>query len=137
MGNGERNDLAAVRGIGKDFLVAGHRGVEHHFAARRAERDPGGVAVLEPAVLLEAGWEDLVDEVWVVWVETETAVARLAERNGLPREQALARIASQLDNADRRARADIEIDNSGTLGELEARLDTEWARLAAAIAGRA
>ena len=94
-----------------------------------AERDPGGVAVLEAAVLLEAGWEDLADEVWVVLVETETAIARLAERNALSREQALARIESQLSNAERRARADVSIENSGTLEELRAQLDREWRRL--------
>ena len=29
---GQRDDLPAVRGIGEDFLIAGHRGVEHHLA---------------------------------------------------------------------------------------------------------
>jgi hypothetical protein len=34
VGVGEGDDLARVRGIGEDLLVAGHRGVEHHFAHR-------------------------------------------------------------------------------------------------------
>ena len=105
------------------------RALAEREIARLAERDPGGVAVLEAAVLLEAGWEDLVDEVWAVLVEPETAVARLAERNGLTREQALARIESQIDNAERRARADVAIENSGTLAEFEARIEGEWGRL--------
>ncbi len=41
------------------------------------------IALLEAAVMLEAGWENLVDEVWVVVVEPELAVQRLAARNGL------------------------------------------------------
>ena len=41
------------------------------------------LVVLEAAVLFEAGWEDLVDEVWVVVVEPNQARQRLATRNGL------------------------------------------------------
>jgi hypothetical protein len=33
---GERDDLLAVTGVGEDFLVAGHGGVEHHLADRGA-----------------------------------------------------------------------------------------------------
>lgn len=50
---------------------------------------------LEAAVLLEASWQGLVDEVWVVATPLETAIERLAERNGLPRDAALARINAQ------------------------------------------
>ena len=41
------------------------------------------LVVLEAAVLFEAGWEDLVEDVWVVVVEPDLAVQRLATRNGL------------------------------------------------------
>src|SRR4051812_10938841 len=54
------------------------------------------LVVLEAAILLEAGWRDLVDEVWVKGVEPETAVQRLIDRNGLKEEQAMARINSQV-----------------------------------------
>src|SRR5690606_37969428 len=39
------------------------------------------LVVLEAAVLFEAGWEDLVNEVWVVVVDPDQAVARLKSRN--------------------------------------------------------
>ncbi|MCE2392367.1 MAG: dephospho-CoA kinase [Proteobacteria bacterium] len=105
------------------------RALAQREIAELAERDPEGVAVLEAAVLLEAGWEDLADEIWVVLVETETAIARLADRNSLTREQALARIESQLGNDEHRELADVAIENSGTLDELHARLEREWRRL--------
>ncbi len=82
--------------------------------------------VLEAAVLFEAGWEDLVDDVWVVVVEPAGAIKRLAERNGLDEAAARARIDSQLSNAERTARADVVIENNGTLEELQASIESAW-----------
>lgn len=87
------------------------------------------LAVLEAAVLLEAGWEDLVDEIWVVVVEPSIAVARLRSRNGLDEEAAWARIRSQLSNEERIRRADVVIENNGTLEELRARFEQAWEEL--------
>jgi dephospho-CoA kinase len=87
------------------------------------------IAVLEAAVLFEAGWEDLVDEVWVVVVEPEIAIQRLAQRNGLDEAAARARIASQLSNDERRGRAHIVIENNGTLEELERKFERAWEEL--------
>lgn len=88
-----------------------------------------GLVVLEAAVLFEAGWEDLVNEVWVVVVEPEHAIQRLAARNGLDESAARARIDSQLSNAERTARADVVIENNGTLDELQARIQEAWNEL--------
>ena len=87
------------------------------------------LTVLEAAVLFEAGWEDLVDEIWVVVVEPDLAVARLASRNGLDPEAARARIDSQLSNAERVARANIVIENNATLEALEAGIQNAWDQL--------
>ncbi|MBK8558895.1 dephospho-CoA kinase [Candidatus Amarobacter glycogenicus] len=87
------------------------------------------LVVLEAAVLFEAGWEDLVDDVWVVVVEPDLAVQRLATRNGLDEAAARARIDSQLSNAERMARADVVITNNGTLEELEAGIQGAWDEL--------
>jgi dephospho-CoA kinase len=53
------------------------------------------IVVLEAAVLLDAGWDDLVDGLWVVTVSQETAVHRLMENRGLTREDAEKRISAQ------------------------------------------
>ncbi len=71
------------------------------------------VLVLDAPLLLETGLDNLVDEVWVVDVPEETQVERLMERDGLSREQALRRIASQMGSAEKKKHADVVIDNSG------------------------
>jgi dephospho-CoA kinase len=93
-----------------------------------------GVIVLEAAVLLEAGWEDLVDEVWVVTVKIQTAVERLIARNGLSEDQAMARIQSQMSTRERLDHADVKIDNSDTLDDLHRRVERQWKQLEKRIA---
>lgn len=89
------------------------------------------LAVLEAAVLLEAGWGDMTDEIWVTVADPDAAVARLAERNGLDEAAARARIDSQLSNAERVAAAGVVIENNGTREELAARVRAAWDALLA------
>merc|ERR1712118_150602 len=49
---------------------------------------PGGVLVVEAAVMTEAGWLDIFDEVWVVFVPLEVAQQRLMQRNNFSAEEA-------------------------------------------------
>ncbi len=92
------------------------------------------LAVLEAAVLFEAGWEDLCDEIWVVVVEPDLAVERLASRNGLDPEAARARIDSQLSNAERVSRADVVIENNSSLEALNSRIEEAWSELQGRLA---
>jgi dephospho-CoA kinase len=98
---------------------------------RREEAAGTAVLVLEAAVLIEAGWTDLVDEVWVVSAPVDTARDRLMARNGISREQADARIGSQLTNEEREAHARLVIENDGSLEDLERRVAEVWASLRA------
>jgi dephospho-CoA kinase len=98
---------------------------------RREQADSAGVLVFEAAVLVEAGWTDLVDEVWVVSVPVEVARERLMARNGITQEQADARIGSQITNSEREGYASLIIENSGSLADLEKRVDEVWANLTA------
>ena len=95
--------------------------------ALRAQGTP--VVVLEAAVLIEADWLDLADEVWLVLTSPETARKRLIERNGLSPEQADARIGAQLTNEQRRPHAQVVIENDGTLDELRSAVDKAWNKL--------
>ena len=103
------------------------------LGALRASGEP--VVVLEAAVLIEAQWIPLVDQVWLVTVPPAVARERIVQRNGLTAEQADARIAAQLTNEKRAKHAQVIIDNSGTLDELRRRVLAEWERLVAARAG--
>ena len=90
------------------------------------------VVVIEAAVLLEAGWQDLVDQIWVVTVPVAVAEQRLIARNGLTPQQAQARIAAQLSNEERTRQATVVIDNSGTVEQAEAEVGRRWDELIAA-----
>jgi dephospho-CoA kinase len=90
------------------------------------------VVVIEAAVLIEAAWQDLVEQVWVVTVPESVAEERLIARNGLTSEQARARIAAQLTNEQRAAQAQVVIDNSGSLADARKRVAALWDELSAA-----
>ena len=106
------------------------RELAEHEIEQIGASDPDRVIVLEAAVLLEAQWDDLADEVWVVVVDQSVAIERLVERNGMSREDAMARIRSQLSNRERLERSDRAIDNSASPDELRNALRLEWDRLA-------
>lgn len=84
------------------------------------------VAVLEAAILLEAGWRPLVDEVWVVTAPEEAAVERAVRRTGLDPDSIRARIRAQMPQEERVRRADVVIDNSGDLERLQAQVRALW-----------
>jgi phosphopantetheine adenylyltransferase/dephospho-CoA kinase len=109
---------------------------EKEIAAIRA-RDPRAVVVLEAAVLFEAGWGSLVDEIWVVVVERAVAVQRAVARGGLSAQQVEARIDAQLTNDERKERAHAVLDNSGDEAALVRQLDAQWSRVVEAARVRA
>jgi dephospho-CoA kinase len=104
---------------------------EHIAAAERAAVAAGGpglVVVHDIPLLAEGQRSAYFDVVVVVDVPAELQVARLAGR-GLPEEQARARMAAQASREQRLALADIVIDNSGTLADLDRRVAEVWADL--------
>lgn len=112
-------------------------GISHPLMARRMEREIAEVRarpaqlrppliVLDAAILLEAGWDRLCDAVWTVETPPDLALHRLMARNGLSEERARSRLRAQMSNAERAARAQRVIPNSGTLDELEAAVVSLW-----------
>jgi dephospho-CoA kinase len=77
-------------------------------------------------LLIEAGITSRVHEVWVVYLDHETQLARLMARDGLSREGALARIASQMPMEEKRRLGRVVIDNRGSREELEAEVLRLW-----------
>lgn len=98
-------------------------------AVELAAARPGDINVLEAAVLFEAGWTDGLNEIWVVVTDPEIALRRAMARDSLNQEAVRKRIAAQLSNDERAAKADVVIDNSADLHKLCAQLDAEWRRL--------
>lgn len=85
--------------------------------------------VLEAAVLLEAGWQDIVDEVWVVHAAREQAIARAMARDGLDEAAVSARIDAQMTNEQRIEQSDVAFENATTAEALCERLDERWAAI--------
>ncbi|MEH2263214.1 dephospho-CoA kinase [Nostoc sp.] len=79
--------------------------------------------VLVVPLLFEAEMTDLVTEIWVVHCSQEQQLQRLIQRNHLNREQAQARINSQLSIEEKLAYADIVLDNYSTLEVLLKQID--------------
>ena len=93
--------------------------------------NPRKTIILEAAVLIEAGWQDLVDEVWSTVVDREIAIDRASSRDGTDRSQIEARIDSQLSNEERTSEASKVIDNSGSEEALEGQVEALWAKIKA------
>jgi dephospho-CoA kinase len=92
-------------------------------------REGAGVVVLEAALLFDAGWDDLANEVWATVVPAEVAAGRTAERSGISVEEALARIAAQMSNEERVRRSDVIIDTDCDLEGTRRQTESEWERL--------
>lgn len=82
--------------------------------------------VVEAAILLEAKWQYLVDEIWVVVAAEDNVVKRLAGRSKMSPEEVRSRIRAQLSNEERLRQADVAIYNDGSLEELEQKVAELW-----------
>ena len=85
------------------------------------------IVVVEAALLFEAGWDSLVEEVWVTDSPVDVVVERLAQRNGMSKQEASKRVSSQMSRDDRLARADYVIDNSSDIAAMQRAIDELWA----------
>ena len=84
--------------------------------------------VVEAPVLMEAGWR-FFDEVWVVIVAPETAVARVTASRDMTADEVRRRIDAQLSNEARVKLADRVFENDGTLEELRGQVEAAWRTL--------
>ena len=90
---------------------------------------PDGIFVLEAAVLFEAGWEDIGEEIWTVVVDREIAIERSMSRDGNDRQAVENRLNSQIENEERIRKSDVVIENNGGQQQLIDRLQQEWERI--------
>jgi len=95
----------------------------------------GAVVVNDVPLLVEAGLAGSYEVVIVVLAPAETRLARLVRDRGMSEAEARSRMAAQATDEQRRAVADIVIDNDGTLDDLRAAVDALWPRLSASRQG--
>ena len=84
------------------------------------------IIVLSIPLLIEANLTNLVSEIWVVYCDVEQQIQRLQQRNKLTEEQAIARINNQLPLTEKITRADVVLDNSGSLDCLYQQIDQNF-----------
>ena len=104
----------------------------YKIAQERIERyhkQGTAVAVLEAALLIEAGWTPLVDQVWVTVAPDHAIVNRLKNQRGLTEGQILARLRSQMSPVEKTKRADVVIDTDCELAQLKAQVAGLWQNL--------
>jgi dephospho-CoA kinase len=82
--------------------------------------------VIEAAILIEANWQPLFDEIWLVTASRAHVIERVERDRGLKPEQTEARIRAQLSDDERRRHATSVIRNDGTLEELRAAVTGLW-----------
>lgn len=95
---------------------------------------PDAVVVHDVPLLVETGQASSYDLVLVVEADPAVRLARLVQR-GLTAEDARARMAAQASDDERRAVADVVLENSGTRQQLEEQLDRFWAERVAPVTG--
>ena len=83
-------------------------------------------AVLEAALLIEAKWTPLVNEVWVTVSPEADVISRLQQRNNLDEDAARSRINSQMPQEERVEHANVIIENNSTLEDLSSKVQNLW-----------
>lgn len=92
------------------------------------ERDGGGtdVLIVEAAVLFEAEWENLFDEIWVVTAREKDVLERLERQRNQKPAQTRARVRAQMTNEEREQRADVMVRNHEDRAALAATVKKLW-----------
>ena len=90
--------------------------------ARRRQAEAGSLLLVDAALLFEWGIEREFDEVWVVSAPDELRLKRVMRRMHLSHGEALERLHRQMPQEDKLARADLVIDNGGSLQDLHQQL---------------
>lgn len=97
--------------------------MEEQLLAHYTQEHPEGIAVIEAAILIESGRHTRFDRMLLTVCNQETQIARGMRRDGVTREQALARIARQLPLEEKKRFADFVIDTDGTKEETVRQVD--------------
>jgi dephospho-CoA kinase len=103
-----------------------HPRVRARVAEIVAAARPDAIVVNDVPLLVEAGLAAAYDLVMVVLAPADLRLERLVSDRGLDPEHARARMAAQANDDQRRAVADVVIDNDGTLDELRDDVDRAW-----------
>jgi dephospho-CoA kinase len=114
--------LKRLNGILHPKMFARMREMVQQLRAE-GERNP---IVVEAAILIEAQWHPLFDEIWLVAASRERVIERIERDRGLKPEQTEARIRAQLPDEERRKHATVLISNDGSFEDLRRKVSELW-----------
>jgi dephospho-CoA kinase len=116
-----------------DLNAATHPVIGQVMVERRAAAERAGAVVVMDIPLLKATHREQIgfDVVVVVDTPVDMAVQRLVDERGFDRTDAEARLAAQITREERRALADVVLDNGGDIDALQAQVDRLWSDLRA------
>jgi dephospho-CoA kinase len=109
-----------------------HPHIKKYFTLKSKEialNFPRAIQIWDVPLLFEIGMDRDVDIVLVVVADEERQIIRLGERDGLSRDEAKRRIASQMDLQKKARSADYIISNDGSLDYLQDQVDRLWIKL--------
>lgn len=87
------------------------------------------IVVIDAALLLESGLDNLTDKIWLVKASEETQLKRLMKRDNIDERQAINRIKSQMPLKEKLKYADKIIDNDGNIEYTKKQVDNFWKEL--------
>ncbi|MFG3619670.1 dephospho-CoA kinase [Nocardia sp. NPDC047654] len=130
-GSLDRPALAA-KAFGDDAARAKLNSITHPLVGKRTAELIGAapadaIVVQDIPLLVENGLAPLMNLVLIVDVDAETRIRRLVEFRGVAESDARARISAQATDEQRRAVADVLLDNSGAPGKVEGEVRRLWA----------
>lgn len=109
----------------KDLEAITHPAIRD-LAALREQQAGDAIVVHDNPLLVEMGAAASCDVVIVVDAPEDVQIARMVADRGMTEDDARARIAAQASREERRAAADVVIENTGTREQLSARIDEVW-----------
>ena len=118
----DKEQLARLNGI---IHPAVRRVLCQKIAAVQAE-EPQRVIVVEAALLVEADYLSILNQLWLVWADDDVRLKRVMSRDKLDRQQALARMNNQMPQAQKAKDARYIVHNNNGRGELEQELAQVW-----------
>ncbi len=92
---------------------------------------PDAIVLSDVTLLIEVGWQNMVDVILLVYAGPEIQTKRLRKRDGYSAREARERLDAQMPMAEKRRYADLVIENSSTLEDLQKQVDAAWEKLLA------
>ena len=84
------------------------------------------VIIVDAAVLLQAGWKENVNQLWVSIVDTETAVQRIVQRDARTEEEARQRLSNQISNNQYVQEANVVFCSKWEISYTQKQVDKAW-----------